>query len=145
VNPDAPYDLNRFLDAQGRDYETALRELQSGRKQSHWIWYIFPQVAGLGRSMMSRRYAIRSAGEAKAYLDHPILGPRLRQCAAALLAHADKPIEDIMGYPDDLKARSSMTLFAAVSSAGSVFHRVLDHFYSGRQDEATVAFLKGNP
>ena len=137
-----PYNLQRFLAAQAEDYECALGELQRGRKESHWIWYIFPQVAGLGRSPMAEKYAIQSLDEAVAYLNHPVLGARLRECSETLLKHRSNRIEDIMGYPDDLKLRSSMTLFATISTPGSVFHKVLDAFYSGEMDERTVSFLR---
>lgn len=141
MNTPDPYPLQRFLAAQGDDYEFALRELRNGRKESHWIWYIFPQVAGLGQSSMAERYAIRSRAEAVAYLNHPVLGSRLRECCETLLAHRGKRVEEIMGYPDDLKLRSSMTLFAAISDHDSVFYRVLDAFYAGHPDEKTIAFL----
>lgn len=139
------YDLNRFLTAQAEDYERALAELQRGRKESHWIWYIFPQVAGLGYSSISREYAIRSKEEAAAYLEHPVLGARLKQCCEALLKHQGKRIQDIMGYPDDRKLRSSMTLFAMISTDESIFHQVLKVFYSGQMDERTVQFLNAEP
>jgi len=140
-DPDT-YNLQRFLAAQAEDYECALGELQRGRKESHWIWYIFPQVAGLGRSSMAEKYAIQSRDEAVAYLNHPVLGARLRECSETLLKHRSNRIEDIMGYPDDLKLRSSMTLFATISTPGSVFHKVLEAFYSGEMDERTVSFLR---
>lgn len=140
-----PFDLDRFVTAQRNDYETALGELRAGRKRSHWIWYIFPQVAGLGFSSMAARYAIQSRGEAEAYLAHPVLGPRLRECAEALLAHKGKSANAIMGYPDDLKLLSSMTLFAAVAEPDSVFHQVLQVFYEGGEDPKTVSFLDAHP
>jgi uncharacterized protein (DUF1810 family) len=133
--------LQRFLTAQAEDYECALDELQRGRKESHWIWYIFPQVAGLGHSSMAQEYAIRSKEEAVAYLEHATLGARLKQCCEALLKHNGKKVQDIMGFPDDLKLRSSMTLFAMVSDRESVFHEVLKKFYAGQMDERTIAFL----
>jgi uncharacterized protein (DUF1810 family)/predicted protein tyrosine phosphatase len=136
-----PYNLQRFLTAQAEDYECALGELKRGRKESHWIWYIFPQVAGLGHSSMAQEYAIRSRDEAVAYLGHPILGARLQQCCEALRKHQSKKVQDIMGFPDDLKLRSSMTLFAMISAPDSVFHKVLNTFYSGQVDERTVGFL----
>lgn len=136
-----PYDLQRFLSAQAEDFQGALRELQQGRKESHWIWYIFPQIEGLGYSSTARKYAIRSRDEAVAYLDHRVLGQRLRQCCEALLNHRGKSIQTIMGSPDDLKLRSCMTLFATLSPEGSIFHKVLDAFYSGGMDEKTIAFL----
>ena len=137
-----PHNLNRFLTAQADDYECALRELQRGHKDSHWIWYIFPQVAGLGRTSMAQEYAIRSRDEALAYLSHVILGARLHQCCEAILKHQGQRIQHIMGFPDDLKLRSSMTLFAAVSGQDSIFHKVLNAFYSGQMDERTIAFLE---
>jgi uncharacterized protein (DUF1810 family) len=135
------FDLQRFLSAQERDYATALHELRSGRKRSHWIWYIFPQVAGLGWSLTSQRYAIQSRDEAIAYRNHPVLGTRLIECCKALLKHQSTDISQIMGYPDDLKLRSSMTLFAAISEPGSLFHQVLEAFYEGHQDSRTLQFL----
>jgi len=141
MNEQDPYDLQRFLAAQAEVYECALGELRRGRKESHWIWYIFPQVAGLGPSSMAQRYAIQSRDEAIDYLNHPVLGRRLRECCKALLTHAGKRAEDIMGNLDDLKLRSSMTLFAAVSDSDSIFNRVLDAFYAGQMDERTITFL----
>src|SRR5215831_9553410 len=108
------HNLERFLTAQAEDYQCALGELQRGRKESHWIWYIFPQVAGLGHSSLAQEYSIQSRHEAVAYLNHAVLGPRLQQCCGALLKHQGKRVQDIMGYPDDLKLRSSMTLFAMI-------------------------------
>ncbi len=137
-----PYDLERFVAAQAQDFERALGELQRGRKQSHWIWYIFPQVAGLGHSSMAQKYAIQSREEAVAFLNHPVLGSRLRQCCEALLRHRGRRVEDIMGYPDDLKLRSSMTLFAVVDEGENIFREVLKVFYSGERDERTMDFLK---
>jgi len=136
-----PHHLERFVAAQAEDFERALGELRRGQKQSHWIWYIFPQVAGLGHSSMAQKYAIQSRDEAMAFLNHPVLGPRLRQCCEALLKHRGKSVEDIMGYPDDLKLRSSMTLFAAVAESRSVFGEVLEAFYDGGVDERTRDFL----
>jgi uncharacterized protein (DUF1810 family) len=136
-----PHNLQRFLTAQADDYDCALGELRRGRKESHWIWYIFPQVAGLGHSSMAQEYAIQSSDEAVAYLEHPILGARLQRCCEALLKHQGKKAQDIMGYPDDLKLCSSMTLFATISKPDSVFHKVLNAFYSGKMDERTMAFL----
>lgn len=136
-----PYKLNRFLTAQLDDYSTALAELRRGRKESHWIWYIFPQVTGLGRSSIAEEYAIKSKEEGMAYLEHDVLGPRLRECAGTLLNHEDRNIEEIMGFPDDLKLRSSMTLFASLAAADSVFHQVLRIFYAGEMDAKTLTFL----
>jgi uncharacterized protein (DUF1810 family) len=141
MNQSELFNLQRFVTAQAEDYDCALEELQRGRKESHWIWYIFPQVAGLGHSPMAQEYAIQSREEAVAYLNHPILGARLKQCCEALLKHQGKKVEDIMGFPDDLKLRSSMTLFSMISTEDSVFHKVLKTFYSGEMDERTVKFL----
>ena len=135
--PSDPHDLQRFVAAQDGVYVRALEELRGGAKRSHWMWFIFPQIEGLGRSEMARRYAIRSGEEADAYLRHEVLGPRLRECAAALLGVEGKTADDIMGFPDDLKLQSSMTLFAHVSGLGSVFHLVLQKFYRGQQDAET--------
>ena len=140
LSPD-PYQLQRFVSAQGGIYETALEELNRGAKRSHWMWFIFPQFAGLGSSAMAARYAIRSKPEAQAYLAHPLLGPRLLECTHSLLQVTGKTAEQIMGYPDYLKLCSSMTLFAAISPAGSPFHLVLERYYSGVRDEKTIAYL----
>ncbi|MGE0362826.1 MAG: DUF1810 domain-containing protein [Vicinamibacterales bacterium] len=136
-----PYNLARFVEAQAMTYDRALRELRQGAKTSHWMWFIFPQVAGLGSSEMSRRYAISSSAEAAAYLAHPILGPRLRECAVALLAHAHRSAREILGEPDDAKLRSSATLFAKVEGDGP-FAQVLAHFFAGARDEATIQLLR---
>ena len=141
MNERDPHNLERFLKAQAEDYNRALGELQRGQKQSHWIWYIFPQVSGLGHSPMAQEYAIRSRDEAVAYLKHPVLGPRLQRCCEAVLKHQDRKVQDIMGFPDDLKLRSSMTLFALISSPDSVFHQVLNTFYAGQLDDRTIAFI----
>lgn len=139
---DDPFDLGRFLSAQERSYEDALSELKSGRKRSHWMWYIFPQIDGLAFSSMSQRYAIKSIDEARAYLAHPLLGARLLACAEAVLAVNGRSITEILGYPDDLKLRSSATLFASASSPGSVFERILAKYYQGAPDERTGQILK---
>jgi uncharacterized protein (DUF1810 family) len=136
-----PFDLNRFVEAQQADYAVALSELRAGRKQTHWIWYIFPQIAGLGHSAMSERYAIRSEDEARGYLAHPVLGPRLVECAEAVLGIENRSATEIMGSPDDLKLRSCATLFAHISAEGSVFHRILDKYYSSRPDRITLRRL----
>jgi uncharacterized protein (DUF1810 family) len=141
MNKVDPYNLQRFVAAQSRDYEIALGELRRGRKESHWIWYIFPQVAGLGHSSMAQRYAIQSRDEAIAYLKHDILGARLEECANVLVQLKGKDIDDIMGYPDNLKLRSSMTLFAVLSPSDNVFQVVLDNYFEGQQDGKTLAFL----
>jgi uncharacterized protein (DUF1810 family) len=136
-----PYELSRFVQAQRGDYDRALTELEGGRKRTHWIWYVFPQLDGLGMSAMSRRYAIKSLDEARAYLEHPVLGPRLIECAEAVLRLEGRSARDIFGSPDDLKMRSCATLFAAVSSPGSVFERLLDKYYDGRRDDKTLELL----
>ena len=136
-----PYDLERFLDARADVYETALEELRGGAKTGHWMWFIFPQIAGLGRSEVSRYYAIGSLDEARAYLAHPVLGPRLRECARTLLAVEGRSAERILGGIDALKLRSSMTLFLRASPAEPVFRQVLERYYGGRTDEATDALL----
>ena len=137
-----PHDLDRFLTAQDGVHERALDELHAGRKTSHWMWFVFPQVAGLGSSSMAQRYAIGSLAEARAYLDHPVLGPRLLECARALLAHRDRSARQVMGSPDDVKLRSSMTLFAAATDVEPVFGQVLDAFFDGEPDPRTVDLLE---
>lgn len=139
--PTAPFDLDRFIAAQRDSYATALTELKNGRKLSHWMWFVFPQVAGLGSSMMASRYAIQSRREAAAYLAHPILGARLLECAEALLHVQGRTVEEIMGWPDFLKLKSSMTLFAAVAGPGSPFHQIIDRYYAGAGDPKTTEFL----
>ncbi len=144
VSADDPYQLKRFLAAQENDYRFALSELNRGLKESHWIWYIFPQVAGLGRSSMAEKYAIGSLQEGKAYLDHDVLGARLYECVCALLKHQGRNIEDIMGIPDNMKLQSSMTLFAFLSTQDSVFHQLLRIFYAGEMDPKTLAFFSSS-
>ena len=136
-----PFDLNRFVEAQEATYEQALAEIREGRKRSHWMWFIFPQFAGLGFSPTSQRYAIRSVAEAEAYLRHPILGRRLVECAEAVLAVEGKSATEIFGHPDDLKLRSSATLFASVASPGSVFHRILEKYFQGAADPQTLRLI----
>jgi len=131
------YDLERFVEAQERVYADVLDELRSGRKTSHWIWFIFPQVAGLGHSSMSQRYAIESLDEARAYLNHPVLGARLRECARLILAIDGRTAEDIFGATDAMKVRSSMTLFHRAAPAVPGFRQMLDRFYDGLEDAAT--------
>ena len=136
-----PHDLARFIDAQERSYDRALAEVTAGRKRSHWMWYIFPQFAGLGRSRTSARYAITSRAEAEAYLLHPVLGARLQEITRAALAVEGRSAHDIFGSPDDLKLRSSATLFAEVSPPGSVFERLLEKYYRGEPDRRTLGLL----
>ncbi len=138
---DDPYDLHRFVVAQEEDFDLALREITNGRKESHWRWYIFPQIDGLAFSAKSRHFAIKSDRGARAYLQHPTLGLRLTASAEAALAHEGKSATDIFGWPDDLKLRSSATLFASISPAGSVFHRLLDRFFPEGPDEKTLRLL----
>src|SRR5918995_5471994 len=136
------HDLNRFVEAQEGVYERALAEMRGGRKRSHWMWFVFPQVDGLGSSSTARRYAIKSRAEAEAYLAHPVLGPRLVACAeAAAGIPGTASALDVFGSPGDLKLRSSATLFACVSPAGSVFDRVLDRYFRGERDPATLRLL----
>ncbi len=136
-----PYILGRFVQAQKDVYEQALSEIRSGRKDSHWMWFIFPQFDGLGFSATSRRYSIKSTAEADAYLSHPVLGLRLVECAQAALAVEGRSAHDIFDSPDDLKLKSCATLFANVSSAGSVFERLLDKYFQGHHDEKTLRLI----
>jgi uncharacterized protein (DUF1810 family) len=142
---DDGFDLNRFLQGQAEVYARALAEIKAGRKRSHWMWFIFPQIDGLGNSPTARFYAIKSKDEAEAYLNHPLLGKRLIECAEALLKIIGKSADEMFGYPDDLKLRSSMTLFASVSTPDSIFSRVLDKYYSGQLDVQTLQILKQAP
>jgi uncharacterized protein (DUF1810 family) len=135
------HDLARFVDAQRASYATALEEIRSGRKRSHWMWYVFPQLAGLGSSTMAEHYSICSLDEARAYLAHDVLGPRLVECAAAVLALEGRSAREIFGSPDDLKLRSSATLFALVSSEDSVFRAVLDRYFGATPDPRTLELL----
>ena len=136
-----PHDLNRFVEAQRDIYAQALAELRAGRKRSHWMWFVFPQLAGLGSSVPARRYALSDLDEARAYLDHPLLGVRLRECAEALLAIEGRLAREILGSPDDMKLGSSATLFAQISPPGSVFHRLLERYCGGRPDRLTLERL----
>ena len=135
--------LTRFLDAQASTYQTALAEISAGRKRSHWMWFIFPQVQGLGLSETARFYAIQDLREAEAYARHPVLGPRLVEISTALLGLPSSDAHAIMGSPDDLKLRSSMTLFAAVPGAEPVFRAVLAKFFGGHSDEKTLRIIGG--
>jgi len=140
-----PFNLQRFVDAQARVYEVARDEIETGHKRSHWMWFIFPQLRGLGRSSMAETYGIGSLDEARAYLAHPVLGPRLRECAEAALEHSDKPLIDLFGSPDDLKFRSSMTLFARAAGPGeALFQAAIDHLCGGRPDATTLELLGEN-
>jgi uncharacterized protein (DUF1810 family) len=142
---DDPYNLSRFVRAQEDDYEQALAEIVSGRKRTHWMWYIFPQIEGLAFSSTSRLYAIKSVEEAKAYLDHPILGPRLLACAEEVVRVEGRSATEIFGSPDDLKMRSCATLFARVLPPGSVFDRLLGKYYGGGRDGKTLRLLGIEP
>ena len=137
----AAFDLGRFKEAQAQSWPAALAELRAGRKQSHWMWFIFPQLAGLGSSPMAVRYAIGSAEEARAYLSDPVLGARLREGVVAMLAHQGQGAETILGGIDALKFRSSLTLFAAVADEPALFAEALDAFYDGVRDERTLELL----
>jgi uncharacterized protein (DUF1810 family) len=138
-----PYDLERFVvaQAQARTYESAVAELRAGAKRSHWIWFVFPQIAGLGRSDAARRYAIGSLDEARAFAAHPVLGPRLRECAALMLEHRSRPAAAILGEIDAVKLRSSMTLFARAMPQERVFMDVIRAFFAGEPDHATDKLL----
>jgi uncharacterized protein (DUF1810 family) len=135
------YPLQRFIDAQQSIYDTVRAELRGGKKRSHWMWFIFPQLAGLGRSDMAVRYAIASMEEAKAYLAHPVLGERLRECSRLVAAVEGRSIEDIFGYPDDLKFHSSMSLFAQAAPDDPVFKDCLNKYFGGTPDPATLVRL----
>jgi uncharacterized protein (DUF1810 family) len=140
-NENDRFDLKRFLIAQETDYEGALSEIKSGQKRTHWMWYIFPQFDGLAFSSTSKRYAIKSIEEAQEYLTHPVLGPRLLECAEAVVAVEGRSIAEILGSPDDLKLKSCATLFASVSHSDSVFNRILEKYYHGNPDDKTLRLL----
>ncbi|HEX4996874.1 MAG TPA: DUF1810 domain-containing protein [Terriglobia bacterium] len=142
MNPD-PYDLDRFVRAQDPIYERVLSELRAGVKRSHWMWFIFPQIAGLGSSSMAQLYAIRSLDEARAYLAHPALGPRLVECVSLVNAVSSRDISQILGYPDDLKFRSSMTLFLLAAPEEAVFAAALRKYYNSQPDPMTLTLLGG--
>ena len=136
------FDLERFTRAQAEIYPQVLAELGDGQKRTHWMWFIFPQIAGLGHSTTAQYYAIRGLAEARQYLDHPVLGPRLDECAEAVLAIQGRSALEIFGSPDNLKLRSCMTLFACITEPGSVFMRVLDQYFSGERDLRTLQLLE---
>jgi uncharacterized protein (DUF1810 family) len=136
-----PHDLQRLLDAQEPVLADVRAELRRGQKDSHWMWFVFPQLRGLGASATARRYAIASREEALAYLAHPLLGARLRECTQLALAHAGLGASELFGYPDDLKFRSCMTLFAAVAPGEQIFAEALQRFFAGAPDDATLARL----
>jgi uncharacterized protein (DUF1810 family) len=148
VNPGAvgdPHDLNRFVEAPEDDYQQALSEIKSGRKRTHWMWYIFPQFSGLGFSAISQRYYIESAAEAEACLRHPVLGRRLKECTEATLGIEGRSAREIFGSPDDLKLKSCATLFSCASIAGSIFHQLLDRYFQGEPDRETLRLLGIEP
>lgn len=134
--------LQRFVDAQDLVYDDVLDELRAGRKASHWMWFVFPQLRGLGHSAMATRYGIASLEEARAYLQHPVLGPRLRECTQLVLAVEGRSAHAIFGSPDDLKLRSCMTLFRAADPGEPLFDAVLRHYYGGEADPRTMALLR---
>ena len=139
---DDPHDLKRFVEAQEEDYEQALLEIRGGRKRSHWMWYVFPQFAGLGVSPVSRRYAIKSVAEAEAYLRHPVLGPRLVACCEAAAGIEGRSAAEVFGSPDDLKLCSCLTLFSAVAPDEARFGEALRRYYPEGPDEATLRLLR---
>lgn len=139
-----PYNLERFVTAQVGVYQTACGELRKGRKQSHWIWFVFPQMKGLGRSTAAHHYGIGSLDEARAYLEHPLLGPRLNEVTRLMLETRGRSLNEILGSPDDMKFRSSMTLFARAAGAESVFAEALNALCAGQQDEKTLALLESD-
>jgi uncharacterized protein (DUF1810 family) len=142
MNTNDPFGLGRFLDAQEPVYEHVLAELRRGQKRTHWMWFIFPQIDGLGFSATTKYYAIKNIEEARYYLDHPILGARLLECAEAVLAVEGRSISEIFGYPDDLKLKSAMTLFSCVPDSPSVFDKVLGKYFRGERDVKTLALLE---
>ena len=137
-----PFNLNRFLKAQKNVYQTVLAELKNGRKRTHWMWYIFPQIDGLAKSSTSKFYAIKSKEEARKYLNHPVLGTRLVESSEAVLAVEGRSISEIFGYPDDLKLKSSMTLFDSIAETSTVFDRLLDKYFQGERDRKTLDILE---
>lgn len=141
TDPNDPHNLQRFLDAQKHVYPQAHAELEGGGKTSHWMWFIFPQIQGLGSSEMARRYAISSLEEARAYLEHPVLGDRLRECTRLVNRIEERPIDEIFPYPDDLKFRSSMTLFARATADNAVFLDALNKYFGGEFDRQTLERL----
>ena len=140
-NADDPYNLQRFVEAQARVYDAVRTELRQGRKRSHWMWFIFPQIAGLGHSAMSTRYAISSLVEAEAYLKHPILGPRLRECTRLVMLVEGRSAYEILGSPDDMKFHSCLTLFAYAAPEDPLFRDALEKYYDGAEDPLTLAKL----
>lgn len=144
INASDTVDLSRFTSVQERIYDSVLAELRVGQKRTHWMWYIFPQIDGLGYSATSKHYAIKSLEEAQQYLNHPVLGKRLLECAEAVFTIEGRSISEIFGYPDNLKLKSSMTLFAYVTGPGSVFVRILDKYFNGERDALTLQIIRTN-
>ena len=142
IDRDEPFGFSRFTTAQDNIYDGVLAELRSGQKRTHWMWFIFPQIDGLAHSAASKYYAIKSIEEARQYLNHPVLGTRLLECAETVLAIEGRSISEIFGYPDDLKLKSSMTLFACVADPRSVFVRILDKYFHGERDFKTLDLLE---
>ena len=138
---DDPFNLQRFVEAQDGVYASVLDELRDGRKKSHWMWFIFPQIRGLGTSAMAQRYAIASLAEARAYVEHPLLGPRLRECTGLALGHPHRSVADIFGFPDDRKFHSSMTLFSKAVAQEEVFARALVQYFDSKEDAKTIALI----
>ena len=136
------YNLNRFIEAQMTTYVGAMLELARGRKESHWVWYIFPQIEGLGRSDTAKLYSIKSLEEGKAYLRHPLLGPRLIEACEIILSLKDVSMDEVMGFPDDLKLLSSMTLFETLSDSSSIFTKIIEIYFDDERDEASLEIIK---
>jgi len=136
------YNLNRFIEAQMTTYEGAMLELARGRKESHWVWYIFPQIEGLGRSDTAKLYSIKSLEEGRAYLEHPVLGQRLIEACEIMLSLKDASMDEVMGFPDDLKLLSSMTLFEALSDSNSIFTKMIAFYFDDERDEASLIIIK---
>ena len=136
------YNLNRFIEAQMATYEGVMLELTRGRKESHWIWYIFPQIVGLGSSDTTKFYSIKSLEEGRAYLEHPVLGPRLIETCEILLSLKDASMDEVMGFPDDLKLLSSMTLFEFISGSNSIFTKMIELYFDDERDENSIKLIK---
>ncbi|KZS60899.1 DUF1810 domain-containing protein [Mycobacterium ostraviense] len=144
TTPSDPFDLKRFVDAQAPVYRDVVAELRSGRKRTHWMWFVFPQLQGLGHSPMADHYGISSIAEARSYLDHDVLGPRLHECTQLVNQVQGRSIEEIFGWPDNLKLRPSMTLFACATADNEDFVALIARYCGGQQDPATLARLKGS-